>query len=116
MRPHLRLIPILPVRDLAEARAFWSATGLVTTEEYDAGYAFVRYQGAEIAHLALHPDLDPAANRAACYVHIGEVDELRARFVAAGLPASAVRVEPWGMREFRLSDPSGNLVRLGAPV
>ena len=33
-------IPILPVRDLAEAAALWAGAGL-TVERYDDGYAFV---------------------------------------------------------------------------
>ena len=32
---------------------------------------------------------------------------------AAGLPVSDVRDEPWGMREFTLTDPFQNNIRIG---
>jgi hypothetical protein len=34
----------------------------------------------------------------------------------AGLPVSRVGNMPWGMREFALTDPFGNNVRIGHPV
>ena len=44
---------------------------------------------------------------------VGSVDAWHARFTAAGLPATAVQDEPWGMREFSVRDPSGNNLRIG---
>lgn len=113
-RVHARpsLTPIFPVRDMEEARRFWLRTG-VDVELYDAGYAFVLFGGAEIAHLALHPDLVPAQNAAACFVHVDDAHAWHARLQEAGLPVTAVEVQPWGMVEFQLRDPSGNLLRLG---
>jgi catechol 2,3-dioxygenase-like lactoylglutathione lyase family enzyme len=108
-------IPILPVRDLDEALAFWSRSGL-TVERYDDGYAFVLADGAELVHLALHPSVDPAMNPSACYVHVADVQDWHGRLAAAGLPVTPVRDEPWGMREFSVRDPSGNLVRVGRPL
>jgi uncharacterized glyoxalase superfamily protein PhnB len=35
---------------------------------------------------------------------------------AAGLPATGIEDQPWGMREFVLTDPSGNRVRIGRGV
>ena len=105
-------IPILPVRELGEASAFWSRAGL-TVERYDDGYAFVLADGEEMVHLALHPSIEPATNPSACYVHVDGVQDWHARLSAAGLPVTPVRDEPWGMTEFSVRDPSGNLVRVG---
>jgi catechol 2,3-dioxygenase-like lactoylglutathione lyase family enzyme len=105
-------IPILPVRDLDEAVAFWSRAGL-DVRQYDAAYAFVLADGDEIVHLAVHPSVDPAANLSACYVHVADVVGWHDRLAHAGLPVSPVRDEPWGMTEFSVRDPSGNLVRVG---
>jgi len=105
-------IPILPVRDLAEAGALWARAGL-TVEPYDQGYAFVLADGCEIVHLALHPSVDPATNPSACYIHVADVRDWHDRLAAAGLPVTEVRDEPWGMTEFSARDPSGNLVRVG---
>jgi catechol 2,3-dioxygenase-like lactoylglutathione lyase family enzyme len=108
-------IPILPVRALEEAAEFWSRSGL-TVERYDEGYAFVLADGEEIVHLALHPTVHPDTNPSACYVHVRDVQGWHARLAAAGLPVTPVRDEPWGMREFSVRDPSGNLVRVGCPL
>lgn len=104
--------PIFPVRNMEEARRFWLRTGL-DLEPYDDGYAFVLFGGAEIAHLALHPDLDSAQNAAACYLHVDDVHAWHARWEEAGLPVTAVEVQPWDMVEFHVRDPSGNLLRVG---
>lgn len=106
------LTPIFPVRDMSEAREFWTRAG-VTVELFDTGYAFMLVDGAELAHLDLRPDLDAATNPMACYLHVGEPDAWHARWQAAGLPVSDLQVEPWGMTEFNVTDPSGNRLRIG---
>jgi uncharacterized glyoxalase superfamily protein PhnB len=108
-------IPILPVRDLAEAAALWTGAGF-TVEPYDEGYAFVLADGCEIVHLALHASVDPGTNPSACYLHVDDVHDWHARLTQAGLPVTPVRNEPWGMAEFSVRDPSGNLVRVGRPL
>ena len=77
------------------------------------GYAFVLFGEDEVLHLAVFPDLQVSANRAGCYVHLAQIDQRHTECLEAGLPVSPVTDEPWGMREFRLVDPSGNVVRLG---
>ena len=105
-------IPIFPVRELDEASDFWTRAGLAV-ERYDEGYAFVLADGDELVHLALQPSLDPAANPSACYIHVDDVTGWHDRLSNAGLPVTPVRDEPWGMTEFSVRDPSGNLVRVG---
>ena len=106
--------PILPVRDMAESVAFWTAAGL-SVERYDDGYAFVVRDG-ELLHLAADPGVDPALKASGCYIHARNVDELHAAWSAAGLPVSELADQPWGMREFSVKDPSGNLVRVGRNI
>lgn len=36
-----------------------------------------------------------------------------ARMATAGLPVTGIEDQLWGMREFALTDPSGNRVRIG---
>lgn len=104
--------PILPVRDMAEATTFWETTGH-SVERYDGGYAFVMRDGGELLHVTTDPTLDPARNSTACYIHERNVDEVHATWAAAGLPVSVLDDMPWGMREFTVKDPSGNLIRVG---
>jgi uncharacterized glyoxalase superfamily protein PhnB len=56
---------------------------------------------------------DPAMNAAGCYVIVPDVDDWHARLTAAGLPVTEPADQPWGMREFTLTDLSGNRLRIG---
>ncbi len=113
VRTHPTFTPVFPVRDMTEAREFWTRTG-ATVELHDAGYAFIIVNGSEIAHLDLRPDLDIATNAAACYVHVSDPAAWRAQLGACGMPVTELLVQPWGMTEFSMTDPSGNLLRIGA--
>lgn len=106
------ITPIFPVHDMVAAKDFWSRAGL-EVEEYSPEYAFVMFNGAEVAHLDLRADLDPERNAAACYVHVDDPVMWHQQWQAQGLPVSAVQTEPWGMVEFSVKDPSGNLLRIG---
>ncbi|MBC3189794.1 VOC family protein [Pseudonocardia sp. C8] len=107
------ITPIFPVNDMAAAREFWTRAGL-QVDEYGPEYAFVRYGTAELLHLDLRRDLEPERNAAACYVRVSDPREWQRRWKDRGLPVSDVVVQPWGMVEFSVKDPSGNLIRMGA--
>ncbi|WP_433786914.1 bleomycin resistance protein [Actinomycetospora sp. CA-101289] len=114
MTQRLVAIPILPVRDMPEALEFWSRLPHLTVEQYEGGgYAFVRHLDAEVIHLDHRPGMETSANMAGCYLHVPGIDALHEALASAGMPVSDVRDEPWGMREFTLTDPSGNVLRLG---
>jgi len=114
-------IPILPARDLAETRAFYEALGFSVAgwwpEEF-GGYASL-VRGDLTMQFFAYDDLSPFENYAQCYWRVKDVDALHAEYQTAGLPSSgvprldAVENKPWGMREFAIVDPSGNLVRIG---
>lgn len=106
--------PILPVHDLDGAERFYAALG-AAVERYDDGYAWVRVADREVLHLAVHTDLDPRANRSAAYLHVPDVDAVHGHLVAHGHALPPAADEPWGMREFTVRDPSGNLLRIGTP-
>lgn len=106
------ITPIFPVHDMAAARDFWTRAGL-RVDEYSPEYAFVMFGDSELAHLDLRTGLDPETNAAACYVHVPDPHEWHRRWKAQGLPVSDIVVEPWGMVEFSVKDPSGNLIRMG---
>jgi len=109
--------PILPARDVPNARAFYESLG------FTAGYRDDRYdilrRGTLVVHLEAHDELAPGENHASCYWRVPDADALYREFAALGLPAegspslSEPFDEPWGMREFALRDPAGNLIRVG---
>ena len=115
--------PILPAQDVRRTRAFYESLG------FKAGYHDDRYEILRrdnlVVHLEAHQDLRSATNHTSCYWRVSDADALYREFAALGLPEegspslSEPCDEPWGMREFTLKDPSGNLVRIGhelAPV
>jgi uncharacterized glyoxalase superfamily protein PhnB len=102
---------IFPIVDMGEALDFYSTLGF-SVESFDAGYAVVLHEHVEILHLRLVGGLDPAANPAAAYLHVADADAWHDRW-AEDVAVAEVADTPWGMREFSLTDPSGNLIRVG---
>lgn len=109
--------PILPVHDMDAVIAFYRSVGFAVTA-YDAGYAWVRTCGWEFFHLALADGLVPGASRAAAFVHVSDVDAWHRamRSNAPDVPIRDVIEQPWGMREYSITDPAGNVVRIGQNV
>jgi hypothetical protein len=107
-----RATPIFPVVDMVATRAFYARAGF-TIDSYDDGYAFVLRDGREVLHLASSGVVDPERNPAACYLHAPDADAWHTAWVAAGLPVGEIADQEWGMREFEVRDPSGNLLRVG---
>jgi len=105
-------IPIFATADMDASRRFYEAAGFHVLA-YDEGYSFVNRGGGEVLHLARSAELDPARNAAACYLNTREADEWHAAWAGAGLPVSDIADRPWGMHEFEVRDPSGNLLRVG---
>ncbi len=102
----------LPVKDMTEAVAFCRAAGF-TVRSYDDGFAFVHFNEVSVFDLGLEVDLDPNRNRAGCYIIVPDVDAWHTKLSAAALPVTPIEDQPWGMREFTLTDPSGNRLRIG---
>ena len=115
--PRTGVEPILPALDVAHTRAFYESLG------FKAGYHDDHYEilrrGELVVHLEAHEDHQPASNDTSCYWRVPDADALYREFAALGLPGEGLPSlsqpadEPWGMREFRLKDPAGNVVRIG---
>ena len=89
------------------------AAGFEVHVHGDGGFAFVSYEGQSVFDLGTEPTMDPTTNRSACYVIGGLADDWHARFAALGYEVTELRNEDYGMREFTLTDPSGNHLRFG---
>jgi catechol 2,3-dioxygenase-like lactoylglutathione lyase family enzyme len=116
-------VPILPSRDLDETLAFYLRLGFEDRggphEEWN--YLILGRGGIELQFYG-DPDVDPLTSSASCYLRVEDADALHDEWRRAGVPAddaTGSRLEPptdteYGMREFALVDPSGNLVRVGS--
>ncbi len=111
----LDVTPILSVRAMPESIDFYRAAGF-EVEPYDEAFAFVRYVGASVFDLQVTSRGDPAAGGGGCFIVVDDCDVWHERLAAAQLDVTPVVDEPWGMREFTLTDPSGNRLRFGRRI
>jgi catechol 2,3-dioxygenase-like lactoylglutathione lyase family enzyme len=112
--------PILPSRDLDETRAFYEKLGFTPWHRGRGPWEYeIISRGHLVVHFFLESGLNPSANDTSCYWRVRDADRFYEEFAKLDLPSegaprlTAPRDEPWGMREFTLKDPSGNLVRVG---
>lgn len=109
--------PILPTHNMSVSRAFYESLGFAAGY-HDDEYEILRRE-LLVVHLELQHDLHPERNRTSCYWRVPNADVLYREFSVLGLPAAGIpsltspRDEPWGMREFTMRDPAGNLIRIG---
>jgi catechol 2,3-dioxygenase-like lactoylglutathione lyase family enzyme len=118
-------VPILPARDLDATLAFYERLGFENRGapplEWD--YLIVGRGGAEL-HFFSDRTVDPLTTAASCYLRVADAETLFREWEQVGVPndpATGSRLVPpqtmdYGMREFALVDPSGNLVRVGSPT
>lgn len=112
-------IPILPSRSVKETLAFFRRLGFdgkIWGDPY--GYAILTRGPVEL-HFFTHKELRPAESNAGCYIRVSDVETIYRAFASAELPQKgiprqdALTDKPWGMREFAIVDPDGNLLRIG---
>ncbi len=105
-------IPVLASLSIPESRDFYAGSLKFAVIYDDDDYLIVRRDRIEL-HFWKTDDRRFPENTS-CYIRGGQVAELHAEFAAAGVPrVSAFEVRPWGMKEFYLHDPHGNLLRFG---
>ncbi len=116
-------IPILPARNLREVRQFYERLGFTAAGWWPhefGGYAILVRGDLEM-HFFSHPEPPPTGNDAGCYWRVTDPDGLYAEVKQTDLSewrtsqVMPIEDKPWGTREFAIVDPSGNLVRIGAP-
>ncbi len=115
-------IPILPSRSIDATVRFYQALGFEGgAHALDKGYAILR-RGAVELHFFAHPALVPSDSWAGCYLRVQDVDGLHRAFSTSRLPGAgiprmdALEDKPWGLREFAVVDPDGNLLRIGQVI
>ena len=119
IQPYDLAIPILPSRSVSDTGAFYKRLGFEGgAHEFDSGYAILRRGGVEL-HFFTHTELVPAESSAGCYIRVMDVESFYGACSSSQLPPKGIpRMEtledkPWGLREFAVIDPDGNLIRIG---
>ena len=115
-------IPILPSADFDRTAAFYGGLGFVERGRWPAEYLILERPGGIELHFWSNPDVDRLTNDVACYVRFGTAAEARAlhdgwaRDGVEGGRLVAPKQTDYGLLEFALIDPSGNLVRIGGSL
>lgn len=104
-------IPIFKTTSLDATEAFYHALGFRTNARYD-GYLTMGTDEVEL-HFVTEEDV-PLYPRSA-YCRVTGVDEWFARAQALGAQylLNKPTNQPYGIREFSLKDPAGNILHLG---
>ena len=111
-------IPILPSRSLNDTLAFFRRLGF-DGEIHSFGDYVILTRGTVELHFFTHSELRSAESCAGCYIRVLDVESIYRAFVLAKLPRRGIprldvlEDKPWGMREFAIVDPDGNLLRIG---
>src|SRR3954454_17148281 len=111
-RPVARTIPILPSTDLDRTSAFYRSAGMQEVARYE-GYLLMGFRGVE-----LHFTTEPAAAGAGqAFVLVPDAARLWKQLKSQGAPGlGPVEDREHGLREFVVTDPDGNRIRVGSPV
>ncbi|MEU8682467.1 VOC family protein [Streptomyces sp. NPDC048611] len=124
-----KTIPILPCPTIQPVLDFYTALGFEVTyrQKSPNPYAVVQRGGIELQFFGVKK-YEPADSLSTCYVLTDDVDGLHGAF-RAGLKAAYGRVPTrglprigplkdmsYGVRQFLLTDPGGNCLRIGQPT
>jgi hypothetical protein len=127
--PPDRMIPILPCRSIDEQISFYESLGFEVTYRQKSPnvFAAIRRGTIELQFFTMK-GYEPANSYSTCYVMVSDVDQLYADF-RAGLKQSLGRIPTrgmprigaigdmsYGVRQFLLTDPGGNIIRIGQPL
>jgi catechol 2,3-dioxygenase-like lactoylglutathione lyase family enzyme len=112
-------IPILPSRSVSDTLAFYRRLGFDGKICGEGDSYAILTRGTVELHFFTHSELLPAESSAGCYIRVLDVESIYRAFALAQLPRKGIpRMDtladkPWGMREFAIVDPDGNLLRIG---
>ncbi|MCD2317542.1 bifunctional hydroxymethylpyrimidine kinase/phosphomethylpyrimidine kinase [Sphingomonas sp. IC-11] len=95
----------LPADDHAASISFYRALGLTMIVESAGRYA--RFESVGGTTLSVEA-VDEIGDRPVIFVEVADLDSAVASARAQGIAVADPRVEPWGWREARLTDPAGN--------
>ncbi len=117
------MIPTFASTDLDRTAEFWGRLGFVDTTRYDDhGFLIARHPSGLTLHFGLDEEVRPSENKVNAYLRCSTSDEAVALYEdwASVMPHDGVIQPPvttfYGLVEWPILDPDGNLLRVGGPV
>jgi len=109
----MKLIPVLPSLDLQRSAVFYQSHFECSAEWFDE-YVVLHNQDHFSLHLWKCNDPYLCIN-SGFYIRVKDVDALYNKLNIEGVihPNGHIELKPWGMKEFAITDPDGNLIRIG---
>jgi len=107
-------IPTLATLDQEETIAFYRDKLGFSLLRRDPDYLILRRDGFELHFWACDDRL--IAENTSCYLRVSDVDALHREIAGRGLDVIPPSLRLWGMKEFYVIDPHGNLLRFGQPA
>lgn len=110
-----RITSMVPITDLDQSIAFYSqGLGLkVVRRRDDWGHAIL--EGEHGCQVMIDRSIRTESNATTVvYFYTSEIDSVRDRLIAAGFDPDPIGVTFYDMTEFRVRDPDGNRVWIGA--
>ena len=105
--------PIMPTTDIRRTVEFYEALGFSVSVHGD--FVMTKRDSIEL-FLSLKPDHDPKRTASCVFVRVDDANALHAHWRSAGVGSvRPPRDTDYGMREFAVIDPDGNLMLYGSP-
>jgi predicted enzyme related to lactoylglutathione lyase len=106
--------PILPTSDVGRAVKFYESLGFQVAVYGD--FVMTKRDGIEL-FLSLRPDHDPKRTASCLFVRVDDANVLHAHWQTNGVgdEIKPLRDTDYGMREFAVIDPDGNMMLFGSP-
>ena len=110
----MRLIPMLPVRSIADSVAYYEKLGFKVEQRNDSwGWAMLAFGDCRIMvdrSINGHPS---APRQAVLYLYPDDIHAYHQQIRSTGLAIPNLDTTFYGMTEFRLDDPDGNRLWIG---
>jgi len=114
-------IPILTSTDLDQTSRYWHVLGFEVVERHD-GYLVTHAHGVEI-HFSRDADTDPRSaptvqpDVPVLFLHVHDAAAFWKQLKDQDLGGvGPVQDKDYGLREFEITDPDGNRIRIGSPI
>jgi len=104
MEKFTSIAPILSSSNIEATKAFWLNLGWPLYMEMPGQYAILGDSKIDFHYTAVEN-----ISKGMVYIELKNVNELHAEYLAKGAAVSELEDRPYGMREFTINDPDGNV-------